>query len=312
MGTGDLDKYIAKLERCELIDDGEVKNLCIKAREILSKEANIVMVDGAVTVCGDIHGQFFDLKELFRVGGHCPHTNYVFLGDYVDRGSYSVETFLWLLALKVRYPSRMTLIRGNHESRQTTQVYGFYDESVRKYGTVKVWRYCTQVFDYLTLSALVSNSVFCVHGGLSPSISALDEIREINRVIDAPHDGAMSDLLWSDPDDVDGYAASTRGAGYLFGERIVKKFCDTNDLSLIARAHQLVMEGYKFMFDKKLVTVWSCGNYCYRCGNSAAIMELFCTGSGSVLNKYFKVFQAAPASDRNPPSRKVTPDYYLV
>jgi serine/threonine-protein phosphatase 4 catalytic subunit len=129
--------------------------------------------------------------ELFQVGGDCPDTNYLFMGDFVDRGFYSVETFLLLLALKVslkwltyekvRYPERITLIRGNHESRQITQVYGFYDECLRKYGSVNVWRYCTEIFDYLALAAIIDTRIFCVHGGLSPSISSLDEIRQIDR-----------------------------------------------------------------------------------------------------------------------------------
>ena len=120
--------------------------------------------------CGDIHGQFYDLQELFKVGGDCPKTNYLFIGDFVDRGFYSVETFLLLLALKVRYPDRIWLVRGNHESRQTTQVYGFYDECLRKYGSVNVWRYCTNVFDYLRYGhglfmdfiAAIGPPVFCV------------------------------------------------------------------------------------------------------------------------------------------------------
>lgn len=142
-------------------------------------------------ICGDIHGQFYDLVELFKVGGECPDKNYLFLGDFVDRGYYSVETFLLLLALKVRYPDRITLIRGNHESRQITQVYGFYDECLRKYGSVNVWRYCTEIFDYLSLSAIIEDKIFTVHGGLSPSINTLDQIRVIDRKQEVPHDGAM-------------------------------------------------------------------------------------------------------------------------
>jgi len=119
--------------------------------------------------------------ELLKVGGECPVTNYLFMGDFVDWGFYSVETFLLLLALKVRYPERVTLIRGNHESRQITQVYGFYDECLRKYGSVNVWRYCTDIFDYLALAAIIDDKIFCVHGGLSPAINTLDDIRNLDR-----------------------------------------------------------------------------------------------------------------------------------
>jgi serine/threonine-protein phosphatase 4 catalytic subunit len=177
------------------------------------------------------------LKELFEVGGECPDTNYLFMGDFVDRGSHSVETFLLLIALKVRYPERITLIRGNHESRQITQVYGFYDECLRKFGSVNVWRYCTNIFDYLALAAIIDNKIFCVHGGLSPSINTLDEIRSIERKQEVPHDGAMCDLMWSDPDESPGWSVSPRGAGYLFGGDIVEKFNRENKIDLICRAH---------------------------------------------------------------------------
>ncbi|GIL84649.1 hypothetical protein Vretimale_14535 [Volvox reticuliferus] len=206
----------------------------------------------------------------------------------------------------VRYPDRITLIRGNHESRQITQVYGFYDECLRKYGSVNVWRYCTDVFDYLSLSAVIDNSIFAVHGGLSPTISTLDQIRTIDRKQEVPHDGAMCDLLWSDPEDIEGWGLSPRGAGFLFGADVCRAFTDANKIDLICRAHQLVMDGYKTMFNDKLVTVWSAPNYCYRCGNVAAIMEV-----DEHLGKNYKVFEAAPQEVRGIQSKRAAPDYFL-
>ncbi|CAM0141587.1 phosphoprotein phosphatase PP4 catalytic subunit [Umbelopsis sp. WA50703] len=307
MGSSDLDRQIEQLRQCEIITENEVKILCQKAREILAEESNVQKIDAPVTICGDIHGQFYDLKELFKVGGECPDTNYLFMGDFVDRGFYSVETFLLLLALKVRYPDRITLIRGNHESRQITQVYGFYDECLRKYGSVNVWRYCCEVFDHLALSAIIDNKIFCVHGGLSPSINTIDQIRTIDRKVEVPHDGAMCDLLWSDPDDIEGWGLSPRGAGYLFGGDVVQSFLHNNDLNLIARAHQLVMEGYKLLFNDTIVTVWSAPNYCYRCGNVAAILEL-----NDKLESNYKIFEAAVGVDsRGAGVRKRAPDYFL-
>ncbi|KAI9026902.1 Metallo-dependent phosphatase-like protein [Hyaloraphidium curvatum] len=303
---GDLDQIIEQLFRCEIIKEAEVKELCHKAREILLEESNVQRVDAPVTICGDIHGQFYDLKELFKVGGQCPDTNYLFMGDFVDRGFYSVETFLLLLALKVRYPDRITLVRGNHESRQITQVYGFYDECLRKYGSVNVWRYCCEIFDYLSLSAIVDDRVFCVHGGLSPSINTLDQIRTIDRKQEVPHDGAMCDLLWSDPDEIEGWGLSPRGAGYLFGGDVVAAFTQQNNLDLIARAHQLVMEGYKTMFNDTIVTVWSAPNYCYRCGNVAAILQL-----DENLKTNYITFDAAPQEARGLPAKKPPIEYFL-
>ncbi|KAI0380061.1 serine/threonine protein phosphatase [Hypomontagnella monticulosa] len=417
----DLDKAIAQLRACRPIPEPQVRELCHKARELLIEEANVVTVTAPVTICGDIHGQFHDLMELFRVGGDPPDTNYLFMGDFVDRGFYSLESFLLLLCLKVRYPDRMTLIRGNHESRQITTVYGFYDECLRKYGSANVWRYCCDVFDYLALGAIVLNAsntlsppndmtpseeyteqdieievcnadgdimsrftrrndeqsiererkspngtqpktgppgsgasgssggtignptgaVLCVHGGLSPLIDTVDKIRLLDRKQEVPHEGAMCDLLWSDPDEIDGWGLSPRGAGFLFGADIVKVFNHKNDLSLIARAHQLVMEGFKEMFDASIVTVWSAPNYCYRCGNVAAVLELsedptgesfFARSNGDVGRsdggvegvmmesdkrlkngpaRRYRVFQAAPQDSRGMPAKKPVADYFL-
>ena len=200
------------------------------------------------------------------------------------------------------------MIRGNHESRQITQIYGFYDECLRKYGNANVWRYCCDLFDYMSLGALIDNQVFAVHGGLSPSINSLDQIRLIDRKREVPHEGPMCDLLWSDPEEVNGWGLSPRGAGYLFGGNIVDRFLHENDLNLIARAHQLVMEGYKQMFDEKLVTVWSAPNYCYRCGNVASVMKL-----DENMEKSFVLFNAAEQDDSLLicPVKKPPPEYFL-
>lgn len=178
-------------------------------------------------------------------------------GDYVDRGYYSVETVTLLVALKIRYPQRITILRGNHESRQITQVYGFYDECLRKYGNANVWKFFTDLFDYLPLTALIDNQIFCLHGGLSPSIDTLDNIRALDRIQEVPHEGPMCDLLWSDPDDRCGWGISPRGAGYTFGQDISEAFNHNNGLTLVARAHQLVMEGYNWSQDRNVVTIFS-------------------------------------------------------
>ena len=140
------------------LTEQDIKQLCEKAKEILQLESNVTMVKAPVTVWGDIHGQYHDLMELFKIGGNPPDTNYLFMGDYVDRGYYSLESVTLLVALKVRFRDRITILRGNHESRQITQVYGFYDECVRKYGNPNVWKYFTDLFDYLPLTAIVCSA----------------------------------------------------------------------------------------------------------------------------------------------------------
>ena len=261
------------MKRCQYLEEDELRELCEYVKTILVEESNVQPVASPVTVCGDIHGQFHDLLKLFQTGGEVPSTSYIFMGDFVDRGYNSLEVFTLLLALKARYPANITLLRGNHESRQITQVYGFYDECMRKYGNVNAWRYCTDVFDYLTLAATIDGKALCVHGGLSPDIRTLDQIRTIDRLCEIPHEGSFSDLVWSDPEDIETWAVSPRGAGWLFGGLVTNEFNSINGLELICRAHQLVQEGLKFMFDNTLVTVWSAPNYCYRCGNVASILS---------------------------------------
>lgn len=149
------------------------------------------------------------------------------------------------IANNTRYPDKITLVRGNHESRQITQVYGFYEECQQKYGNASVWKSCCQVFDFLVLAAVVDGEVLCVHGGLSPEIRTVDQIRVVARAQEIPHEGAFCDLVWSDPEEVDTWSVSPRGAGWLFGGKVANEFNHVNGLKLIARAHQLVNEGYK-------------------------------------------------------------------
>eukprot|EP00039_Didymoeca_costata_P016174 m.286365 g.286365 ORF g.286365 m.286365 type:complete len:307 (-) comp16350_c0_seq15:2037-2957(-) len=306
MVQGDVDRWIDVVRSCSYLPENELKMLCSLVCDILMEEGNIISVPTPVTVAGDIHGQFYDLEELFKTGGSIPDTSYIFMGDFVDRGYYSLETLTRLLTLKAKYPSRICLLRGNHETRQITQVYGFYDECLNKYGNANAWRYCTEVFDLLAVAALIDGKTLCVHGGLSPDVPTIDHIRLIQRDQEIPHEGAFCDLVWSDPDDVDTWAMSPRGAGFLFGEKVTDEFNEINGLSLICRAHQLVQEGFKFMFTKEnLVTVWSAPNYCYRCGNVASILT-FDENGGSEP----KLFHAVPDEHRIIPPRVTTP-YFL-
>jgi diadenosine tetraphosphatase ApaH/serine/threonine PP2A family protein phosphatase len=272
----DLEAWESQVRKCEFLKEADMKKLLRYVMEILLEEANVQSVPTPVIICGDIHGQFLDLLELFRTGGEIEDgANYIFMGDFVDRGHNSLETLTLLLLLKARFPDRITLIRGNHETRQVTTIYGFWDECQKKYGGNDVWRLCTEVFDCLAVAALVDGSVFCVHGGLSPDIRTLDQIRTLMRRQEVPNEGAFCDLMWSDPEVVDTWAVSPRGAGWLFGSRVCSEFMRINDLELICRAHQLVQEGYKYHFTgSKLVTVWSAPNYCYRCGNLASILKI--------------------------------------
>lgn len=306
MTIRDLDAQIEDLFNCKYLPEQEVKDLCAKIKELYMNEPNIQIVHCPVTICGDIHGQFHDLLELFKVGGKCPDTNYLFLGDYVDRGCFSVETVSLLMALKLKYPNRIFLLRGNHESRQTTQMYGFYDECLRKYnGNPTIWNTFTDTFDFFPICALIEGKIFSLHGGLSPNIETLEEINKLDRKQELPHEGAMSDLLWSDPDEREGWLQSPRGAGFVFGADCTNKFNFTNHLSMICRAHQLMQNGYQYGHDNKILTIFSAPNYCYRCGNLGAIMEV-----DENMNYEFQTFDPAP---RRGEARleKFTPEYFL-
>ena len=236
------------------------------------EEPVLLEVSAPVNICGDTHGQFNDLLRLFEFGGRPPTTNYLFLGDYVDRGKNSIETMGLLLAYKIKYPKNIFLLRGNHESEILNHVYGFFDECKRRYN-IKIYKLFSDCFNWLPISAIVDDKILCMHGGLSPDLTSLDKIRKIVRPTEVPDKGLLCDLLWSDPDrNVQGWGGNERGVSVTFNEKTVEDIVEKLDIDLVCRAHQVVENGYEFFADKKLVTVFSAPNYCNQFDNHGAMM----------------------------------------
>ncbi|CAG0882444.1 unnamed protein product [Darwinula stevensoni] len=244
------------------------------ARELLLGQPMLLELAAPVNVVGDVHGQFHDLLRHFDYLGYPPAANYLFLGDYVDRGMMSVETISLVLAYKVKYPRNFFLLRGNHECAAINRIYGFYDECKRKY-SVKLWKSFTDTFNCLPIAAIVEGSIFCTHGGLSPELKKMEQVRRTSRPTDIPDRGLVCDLVWSDPGQgVDGWIPNDRGVSWIFGRDIVKKFLDEQGLSLIVRGHQVVEDGYEFFANRALVTVFSAPNYCGEFDNAGATMSI--------------------------------------
>ena len=254
------------------LKEEEIKFLIDKSLPIIKEQKMLVELEAPLHVCGDIHGQYYDLLRIFEHCGYPGEYNYLFLGDYADRGKQSLETVCLLLCYKIKYPEKVTLLRGNHESSVTNRIYGFYDECKRRYN-VRIWRSFTDLFNYLPVAAIIDEKILCMHGGLSPELKNLQNIQDITRPTDIPDTGLLCDLLWSDPDkDVVEYDENDRGVSVIFGEKIVQDFNKKNDLDLIIRAHQVVDDGYEFFAQRQLITIFSAPNYCGEFDNSAGIM----------------------------------------
>jgi serine/threonine-protein phosphatase PP1 catalytic subunit len=256
------------------LSENEVKFLCNRSRDIFMSQPILLELEAPLKICGDVHGQYYDLLRLFEYGGFPPESNYLFLGDYVDRGKQSLETVCLLLAYKIKYPENFFLLRGNHECASINRIYGFYDECKRRYN-IKLWKTFTDSFNCLPIAAIIDDKIFCMHGGLSPELSNMEQIRRIMRPVDVPDTGLLCDLLWSDPDqDVQGWGDNDRGVSFTFGGEIVSSFLRKHDLDLICRAHQVVEDGYEFFAKRQLVTVFSAPNYCGEFDNSGAMMSV--------------------------------------
>ncbi|KAJ6628138.1 protein phosphatase type 1 [Mycena sp. CBHHK59/15] len=259
----------------------EIQYLCTRAREIVMMQPSLLELEPPIKVCGDIHGQYYDLLRLFEFGGFPPEANYLFLGDYVDRGKQSLETICLLLAYKIKYPENFFILRGNHESASVNRIYGFYDECKRRYN-IKLWKTFTDCFNCFPIAAIIGERIFAMHGGLSPDLQSMDQIRCVMRPTDIPERGLLSDLVWSDPEkDITGWSANDRGVSFTFGPDVVTRFIQKHDLDLICRGHQVVEDGFEFFAKRRLVTLFSAPNYCGEFDNAGAMMsvddELLCS-----------------------------------
>ncbi|KAL2551017.1 Serine/threonine-protein phosphatase PP1 isozyme 2 [Forsythia ovata] len=267
-------RHTSTVRQVQLLES-EIRALCIVSREIFLSQPNLLELEAPMKICGNIHGQYGDLLRLFEYVGFPPKVNYLFLGGYVDYGKQSLETICLLLAYKIKYPKNFFLLRGNDECASINRIYGFYDECKRRFN-VRLWKVFIDTFNCLPVAALVDDKILCMHGGPSPDLVNLDQIRNIPRPTDVPDTGLLCDLLWSDPSrEVKGWVMNDRGISFTFG-RILRN----HDLDLVCRAHEVVEDGYQFFADRQL-TLFSAPNFRGEYDNAGAILSvdetLMCT-----------------------------------
>ncbi|CAN6725996.1 unnamed protein product [Malus baccata var. baccata] len=271
------------------LQESEIKQLCAVSKDIFLRQPNLLELDAPIKICGGIHGQYSDLLSLLESGGWPSHSNYLFLGDYVDHGKQSLETICLLLAYKIKYPQHFFLLRGNHECASINRIYGFYDECKQRFN-VRLRKEFTDCFNCLPVAALLEDKILCMHGGLSPELNNLNQINTLKRPTDVPVSGLLCDLMWSDPSkDIEGWGPNDRGISFTFGADRVTEFLQKHDLDLIYRAHHcrsqpsfsiynlylhVVKDGYEFFADTKLLTIFSAPNYCGEFDNAGTMMSV--------------------------------------
>ncbi|KRZ16563.1 Serine/threonine-protein phosphatase PP1-2 [Trichinella zimbabwensis] len=252
-----------KIFNNESLSQDEMSILLDYTYGVLSNEKALLKLESPLLICGDIYGQYCDLVRMFEKCGWPPKKRYLFLGGYVDRGATSIEVITMLFLFKVLYPNDFFLLRGNHECRVMNKKFGFYQECVNKH-SVELFEKIQLVFDWLPAAAIVSDKIFCVHGGPTPALNRVDFI---DKTIQRPTSlqSPVNRDCW--------YLPSKRRVGYLFGGSAIKDFCKFLDVDLIVRAHENFREGFRFFGDKKLIAVFSVPNYCGS-ENASAVLEV--------------------------------------
>ena len=243
------------------------------AQDIMNNEPILINIDTKVTIVGDIHGNVDDLIRIFEKSGYPPDTTYLFLGDYIDRGNCGVEVLTLLLALKAKFPTNVWLLRGNHETLHISRNYGFMKECSLKYSPDFFFK-ITKIFQFLPLAAIVCNSIFCVHGGISQNLKSIEDFQDFAKPNDEMENEVFTDIVWSDPsNDISFFYPSKRGAGHLFGMEALENFLETNDLKMMVRSHEFCQNGFNFPFDgsKKCCTIFSNSDYCGLKNNAATL-----------------------------------------
>lgn len=279
-------KHLEQNHPHSLVSQQLIIEVCNRARSVLLNQPMLLELESPIKICGDIHGQYTDLLKIFKLCGYPPYTNYLFLGDYVDRGKNSTETMVLLLCYKIKYPENFFILRGNHESASINKIYGFYDECKRRF-SVRLYHVFNDCFNCLPVCAIISDSIFCCHGGISPHLQNMDQIRKLIRPcfisdnVDN-HKSVLIDLLWSDPASTKTtphergkWMPNDRGISYTFDEILLEQFLKKFKLELVVRAHQVVEDGYEFFGNRRLVTVFSAPNYCSgEFDNKAGVMNI--------------------------------------
>lgn len=259
-------------------NEAEISWLCASVRQIFLQENTLLYLDPPIHICGDLHGQFNDLLRVFQLVGTPPNATFLFLGDYIDRGPQSIEVINLLFALKLRYPKQIFLLRGNHECSEMAQMFGFADECKKKINDTILSEY-NDAFESMPLAAVIGEKIFCVHGGLSPSMPLVSDILRIRRPIIIPESGPVADFLWSDPSMATPngeWGPNQRGTTFTWGQNALNKFLNDNKLEMIIRAHQVAFEGFKYPFpaDGRVLTIFTSSLYAGEYKNKAAFITI--------------------------------------